>query len=202
MRKLLAQISRDEKGATAVEFAVVAPVLIAFLLGTFDIGYRQYMNTVLQGEVQKAARDTTLKGNSSGLSSIDARVRNRVWNVNRGATVTFDRKSVVTFERAGKTEDFLDVAVAGVRPLNGVRDPGECFKDENANGIFDMDSGIAGGGDSNDIVKYTVVVSYQSPFPIFSILGWPSTTNVTATTVLRNQPFGDQVVRTPVTVCT
>jgi Flp pilus assembly protein TadG len=202
MRKLLYKIQADEKGATLVEFAVVIPVLTAMLLGVFDIGYRQYMSVVLQGEVQKAGRDIGLKGESTANSSIDARVRNRIQTVNSGATLTFDRKSIVTFDRAGRTEDFVDTPDPITGVYNGTRDPGECFKDENGNGIWDIDSGIAGGGSPEDIVKYTVTASYQSPFPIFSILGWPSTQTLTSSTVLRNQPFADRVARTTTTICT
>ncbi|MGE4411843.1 MAG: TadE/TadG family type IV pilus assembly protein, partial [Sphingobium sp.] len=57
----LHRIRRDERAATLIEFAFVAPVLCILLLGAFDVGHTLYMTSVLQGVVQKAARDSGLE---------------------------------------------------------------------------------------------------------------------------------------------
>ncbi len=45
---------------------------------------------------------------------------------------------------------------------------------------------------ARDNVVYTVVISYPRMFPIDKILGGSGTTKLTATTVLANQPYGEQ----------
>ena len=49
---------RDEEGASLVEFALIAPTLLVLLLGAFDLCYNVYGNTMLQGAIQEAARDS------------------------------------------------------------------------------------------------------------------------------------------------
>jgi Flp pilus assembly protein TadG len=39
MRPVLTRILRDNSGATVVEFALVAPVLLLTLVGLFDLSY-------------------------------------------------------------------------------------------------------------------------------------------------------------------
>ena len=47
------QLRSDKRGATAIEFGVVAPVLILTLLGLSDLGYRVYAQSILDGAMQK-----------------------------------------------------------------------------------------------------------------------------------------------------
>src|SRR3546814_3699813 len=54
----------DASGNTIVEFAFVGPVLVLLLMGTLDVGHTLYMQAVLQGVMQKAARDSALESGS------------------------------------------------------------------------------------------------------------------------------------------
>jgi Flp pilus assembly protein TadG len=206
MTRLLTRLRDDERGATAVEFAFIAPVLFLVLMGTFDLSYRTFIHATLQGEVQKAARDGTLEGGASALSSLDARIENRVKPMVSNATFAFDRKKYTSFSRAGQAENFTD------GNGNGVRDAGECFQDENGNGAWDPLGGVnASQGGSNDIVQYKVTVTYPRIIPmegVFKMMGitttnWGANQTISSTTVLRNQPFGAQAAGpTTVAVCT
>ena len=78
-----ARLGRDESGATIVEFALVLPVLCVLLLGIFDLGYRSYASSVMQGALHEAARMATV-GNVN-MTQIDARVRQRLEQFRRPA---------------------------------------------------------------------------------------------------------------------
>lgn len=52
----------DRTGATAVEFAIIAPLLFASVLGTFEIGHAIYEQNRLSGAVAAGARVVTVKG--------------------------------------------------------------------------------------------------------------------------------------------
>ena len=56
----------DERGATIVEFAIVAPVFLTLLLGIFDFGHAIYAQSVLQGAfiLAKAKGDPSLARDS------------------------------------------------------------------------------------------------------------------------------------------
>jgi Flp pilus assembly protein TadG len=195
---MIRQLYQNQRGATIIEFAFVAPTLILILLAGFDFSYGQYVRAILQGEVQKSGRDAALEGSNGALAALDGRVRTRVDTLVGNATYTITRKNVASFERAGQAEPFAD-AVHGGAPLDGICNQGEAYTDENNNGSFDSaaTAGSNGQGGARDITIYTVVVSYPRLFPLSGILNVPSTVTHTATTVLRNQPYGQQATRTP-----
>ncbi len=197
MRAFTARLRANQRGSTLIEFAFVAPTLSLLLLASFDFSYGQYVGAILQGEVQKSGRDAALEGSTGALASLDGRVRTRVDTLVEDANYTITRKNVASFERAGQAEPFAD-AVHGANPLDGLCNQGEAYTDENNNGRFDLgpDAGSDGQGGARDITVYTVQVSYPRLFPLNGLLGLPTTVTQTATTILRNQPFGQQASRT------
>jgi Flp pilus assembly protein TadG len=193
-RRFLRVFARDEKGATVVEFAIVAPVMGLVLLGAFDVGHTLYMRSVLQGILQKAARDATLE---TGLATdtqtvLDNKVKSQVRALANNSTITFSRKYYRSFTNAAaaKFEPYTDTNG------NGTCNAGEPYQDNNNNGVWDATGGNSGQGGAKDAVLYTVTVSYPRFFPIYNFVGGSSTTVLTASTVLRNQPYGDQAVPT------
>lgn len=190
----IVDLARDAKGVTVVEFAMVAPVMGLLLLGAFDVGHTLYMRSTLQGILQKAARDATLE---SGLetatqTTLDDKVRNQVRALANNATITFSRRYYRSFTNAAAAqfEPFTDTN------KNGTCNAGEPYQDNNNNGRWDATGGNDGAGGAKDAVLYTVTVSYPRFFPIYRMVGGSSTTVLTASTVLRNQPYGDQAVPT------
>mgnify|MGYP000904266197 CR=1 FL=1 len=197
MRRLLVKrLAADTRGLTIVEFALIAPTLLVLMMGTFDLGFRAYATSVLQGEVQKAARDATLESGSTAGTALNAVVQSQVSRIIPNGTWSFSRKSYSTFSRAGQAENFTDTNG------NGVRDAGECYQDENGNSNWDADVGLNGQGTSDDIVMYTASVSFPRLFPMYGLLGWSQNQTISATTTLRNQPYGTQVTYTVTARCT
>lgn len=187
------RLAADARGATILEFGLIAPVLCVMLLGSLDFGHTLYMQGVLQGAVQKAARDGTLEtaagSTSTDRDAIDNVVRKQLLALNSSATITFNRRFYRSFTlaAAAQAETFTDTNG------DGLCDDGEPFDDRNSNGVRDSD-----GGDSvdhagaRDDVLYTVTVSYPRMFPLDKLIGLSSTVNLKASTVLANQPYGDQ----------
>lgn len=183
---LLRRIVRQTDGAAAVEFALIAPMLIAVIMGMFDIGFSLYANVTLQGAVQQAARKSTVESGQANWSLMDNAVRKQVRSVVPQATVTFNRKSYANFTKAGLPEDFTDVNG------NGRCDAGEPFEDANGNGTWDEDRGANGMGGARDAVLYTVTITYKRPFPMATLVGLPGNITQVGKTVLRNQPYDSQ----------
>ena len=185
----------DARGATVVEFALVAPVLLLTIMGFTDLCYRGYASSILSGAIQKAGRDSTLETGSANLATLDANVIAAVRQIAKNATYTTTRRSYSTFS-AVKPEDYTDTN------NNGIRDPGECYTDANNNGSWDADGGNNGLGSADDIVVYQVTVTYPRIFPLAKFLGWSTTQQISAKTILRNQPYNEQNIPTPVVRCT
>jgi Flp pilus assembly protein TadG len=188
------RLAQDHRGATIVEFALIAPVMGLLLLGAFDVGHTLYMRGVLQGIVQKVARDATLETSTEGASqsTLDSRVRTQVKAIANNATVDITRRYYRTFSQAAaaKAETWTDSTAGTFK--NGKCDGGEPYEDANRNGVWDKDGGNAGQGGAKDAVLYTVEVSYPRYFPIYNFIGGSQTTKITGSTVLKNQPYGDQ----------
>jgi Flp pilus assembly pilin Flp len=183
-----------ERGATMVEFALVAPVLILMIMGVFDLAHQYYATAVLQGAMQKAARDSTLETGSDRAAALDAYVSRNVRTITGANSVfTPQRLNYANFSDVGDPENFTDAP-----PLNAKYDLGECYEDLNGNGKWDSDLGKAGQGGAQDAVLYRMTVTYPRLFPLSSLIGLSENQTIVANTVLRNQPFGDQAVRTVV----
>lgn len=178
----LPRLARDRSGVTIVEFAMVLPVLCVLLMGTFDLGYRSYTASVLQGALREAARMATVGGVS--MDQIDARVRLRLSDFARHSTVATSASSYTEFADVGQPE-----TITGDTAPFGQYNPGDCFEDANGNGNYDLDRGRAGLGQADDVVRYRASITYPAMFPVGALLGWGAQETVSAETMLRNQPY-------------
>ncbi|MCZ4107037.1 pilus assembly protein [Brevundimonas diminuta] len=187
---------RDARGVTAVEFALVAPVLLLMLMGFLDLSYNLWARTVLYGEVQKAARDSSLESGPGAQAELDRKVTAGVRTVVPRATVTIERRNYDSFARVGKPEDFTD------KNGNGRRDPGECYTDSNGNSQWDADRGMGGQGGADDVTRYRVTIEYPRLFfPLARMIGLSQTQSAAAETILRNQPYTGQGARPSTVRC-
>jgi Flp pilus assembly protein TadG len=193
MRRPLHKLGGDRRGISTVEFALIFPVFALMLMGFFDLAYQSYVRAVLQGAMQQAGRNSTLESGVTANTAIDNYVKDQVKRVAKNAVFNPapDRKSYTDFASVGKPEKFVDKT-----PFNNKYDTGECFEDVNGNAKWDSDLGKAGQGGADDAVLYTVTVQYKRVFPMAKLFGWSTDQVVKASTVLRNQPYGDQ--KTPV----
>ncbi len=190
----LATLRRNQNGVAIHEFGLLAPVLLMMLMGFFDISHNMYANSMLFGSVQKAARDSTLEGATE--SALDAKVTEAIQSVvGNDAEVSFNRTAYTSFTAVFEAEEFTDLN------SDGTCNDGEPFEDANRNGTWDRDQGEAGLGGARDAVLYNVTIKYPRKFPIAPLIGISPYHETTATTVLRNQPFGDAIDRSEVGNC-
>ncbi|WP_395395398.1 TadE family protein [Novosphingobium sp. BL-8A] len=184
LRRRAAGLGEDRSGATIVEFAMTAPVLLVLLMGIFDIGHMAYVNAVLHGAVEEAARNGTLEAVST--TAQDDKIQAMVARVAPGATVSSTRSSYYDFTDIARPEVWNDLN------NNGVCDNGESYTDENKNGQWDADIGKSGNGGANDVVVYTVKATYKPLFPIPGLTNPDQTRTLTAVSVRKNQPYALQ----------
>lgn len=183
----LRRLPADRSGVTLVEFALVAPVLIVMVMGLFDIAHTQYTSSMLNGAMQKAARDLTLENANSQQVNIDARVKAQVGAVMpQNATVTVEKVSHFDFADVGEPEEFDD------QNSDNICNNNEPYVDNNNNGRWDADRGKDGIGGARDVVLYTTTVTYPRLFPMYGLIGLRKEIVLSSSTVLRNQPFDEQ----------
>lgn len=194
VRRLFRQLRSETRGATIIEFAIVAPVMCVLLCGGLDLAHTLYVQAALEGAVQKAARDSALE---SGVSrnvdgAIDAKVGKQVHELVRTATFEVSRRYYRTFNEAAAAqyEPFTDGN--GDHLCNN----GEPFHDLNNNKIWDKDGADAGQGGAKDRTVYKVTIEYDRLFPLMTLFGLSKRVHMEATTILANQPFADQAAYT------
>lgn len=191
--RLGGRLAADRRGAYLVEFAIVAPVMCFLFVAAFDVGHTLYMRTVLQGIMQKAARDSGLETGVEKQAVIDQKVKDQVLAIHNKANLRFTRRYYRTFSSAAaaRAEPFTDTN------RNNRCDSGEPYEDTNNNNVRDLDGADEGQGGAKDSVLYTVTVSYPRVMPLNTWMGVPDTSVVKGTMILANQPYGDQGADTP-----
>ncbi|MCS4089673.1 TadE/TadG family type IV pilus assembly protein [Rhizobium sp. BK176] len=177
----------SEEGATAVEFAMVAPVLIFLTFAIIEMGLAFGADIVLKEATYDAAR-LGRTGFVAEKSTQDAMVKERVKSM---AGVIMDTDKIVisslsykSFDTLKKPEPFVD------KNGNGVRDDGENFTDVNGNGKWDADQGASGYGGTAQVVRYTVTYPWTFHTPVIkNIVGNDGTIELSATAVVQNEPY-------------
>ncbi|WHO40651.1 pilus assembly protein [Sphingobium sp. AP49] len=193
-RHAFAQRLRDNaRGATLMEFGLIATPLCLFIMGIGDLGYQSYLRAVTQGVLDRAGRAASVGTLNS--TQIDAYIDAQMQAINtKNGTTSVIKKSYYNFSRVGKAEKIT----SDTAPL-GTYNSGDCFEDSNGNGTYDAEGGVTGLGGADDIVFYQVTVSMPRLFPMAKLLGWSTTQSATANATIRNQPWSNQA--TPATIC-
>lgn len=188
LRHRIRTLKSDRRGATIIEFAIVAPTLVAMLLFIFDTGFYLYASAILGGEVNAAGRNSTLEtATADSRLAMDNKVKEQVNRLLISGDIQFQRTAYKSYDRVqSKEEQYNDLN------NNGICDNGESFDDANRNGVRDMDSGISGGGAARDVVVYTATLTYTRMFPVSGVFGWDQQATITSSTLLRNQPYDKQ----------
>ncbi|WP_256215269.1 TadE/TadG family type IV pilus assembly protein [Sphingobium sp. AP50] len=178
------------RGATLMEFGLVAPPLLLTIMGIADLGYQSYLRAVTAGVLDKAARAASVGTLNS--TQIDSYIQTQMEVINaKNGTTSVTKKSYYDFSRVGQPEKIT----SDTAPL-GTYNSGDCYEDANGNGVFDASGGSEGLGGADDIVYYQVTVSMPRLFPLAKMLGWSATQTATASTVIRNQPWANQATPT------
>lgn len=179
-------LCQEEDGAYVIEFAFAFPILMLLIMACFDFGYQLYNQSVLDGELYKAARDSSMEDNiGANATVLDNRIKEMMWIMAADADIDFERKSFHDFVGIDKMEPFTDTN------KNGSCDNGEPFEDRNNSGARDVDSGQSGQGGAKDVVIYKATMTYPRLVPMF-FDGGSEEIKLESQTVLENQPFAQQ----------
>lgn len=192
--RTLASLMRATRGATAVEYAMLAPVLMLLLVGIIEYNAMMYAATVLEGATAIASRQGKTGYVAAGMSQQDyiyGIIQDRVTGILTPSQLTITSKSYANLAVVGDPEPCISPPAS---PCTGT--PGVNFVDVNHNGMWDADQGTTGLGASGDIVVYTVTYPWKIMTPIMlSFLGTNGTFTLTSSSIVRNEPYTIGVTR-------
>ncbi|HST36583.1 MAG TPA: TadE/TadG family type IV pilus assembly protein [Allosphingosinicella sp.] len=193
-RSLFRRLGRDARGATIIEFAIILPVLSLMLMGTFDLGYRSYVTSIVQGSLHEASRMATV-GNVS-MSAIETHVEGRLQEFSRNAEIEIDTASYANFSEVSVGEPLTTDAGR----LNVYDQATDCYRDLNNSGKYTHQVNNGTGG-AEDVVRFQVRMTYPRLFPMASLLGWSDDVEIVQETMLRNQPYAGRATSTATIRC-
>lgn len=179
-------------GGVAVEFALIAPLLLVLTIGALDLSSVLLTWILMESSIREASRygitGPTATETTDGLR-LD-QIKNIIAEKTLGLVdvdkATIDVRSYPTADDVGKPEPFTDSS-----PKNGTYDQGEAFTDCNGSGNWESDRGRRDSpGASGQIVVYTV--SFDCPLltPLLKgVIGTNGKVPLSATVTVRNEPW-------------
>jgi len=183
-------IWRDRQGIAAIEFAIMAPVLILIITGIMEVAMVLTVSSLLEGGLRDAAR-FGITGSAPGGTTREDQIKKIIGDATIGlvdmTTATIDTLVYPSFGDIGQPEPFVD------QNSNGTYDMGEPFTDINSNGVWDADMGAAGLGGPGEIVLYKIKYDLGLMTPLLSAIMGGADDKVTlrASIAVRNEPYPD-----------
>ncbi len=181
----LRALAGDRNGATLVEFALVAPVVLLLAVGLIEIAMVIFVSTTIESAVFQASRYGITAGPVAPGVSREDRVLEIVERRTLGLVdmedVDLETLIYSDFSNIGKPEPFTD------ENGNGRYDAGEPFVDVNGSGAWEADMGRAGLGGPGDVVLYRLTYDWGIMTPFMrGVLG--EAVRNTSSVAVRNEP--------------
>lgn len=177
----------NEDGSPAVEFAFVAPLLILMMVASIELGLILFSTILMESGLRDAARYGITGNEVPGLTRLERIVE--IVSERTIGLIDMEEADVQVlvypgFDTIGNGEDFID------GDGNGSYDAGETFTDSNGNGSWDEDIGVAGAGDSGDIVVYRMQYDWGLLTPLAgTVIGSGGIFPIEASIAVRNEPW-------------
>lgn len=187
--QFLRRLWRASDGVSAIEFAVIAPVLLLLIFGIVEFATIMLVANIMENATSISSRlgkTGYVAGGKSRSDTIRDSVIARAGGLIDAGKLTITSKYYEQFDQIGDAEPWNDAN------HNGLAEVGE-YTDINGNGQYDADMGLAGFGDAEDIVVYTIRYPWGIMTPIMrEIVGdaqgeFP----ITAHAVVKNEPYND-----------
>lgn len=180
----------SQEGVTAIEFAIVAPVLCLLVFGIIEFSL-----IMLVGNIMESATVISSRLGKTGYTDVGVTREDTILNsVKSHAGVLIDpslltvtSKFYKTFNTINDPEPYVD------KNGNSTYDSGEPFTDVNGNGKWDADMGTAGYGGPEDVVVYSVSYPWPISTPIIRDLIGDGHGNfvITSHAVVKNEPYNE-----------
>ncbi|PZP87276.1 MAG: hypothetical protein DI582_00470 [Azospirillum brasilense] len=170
-----------------MEFAMLAPVLLLLIFGVIEFSLIMLVSNILENATSISSRLGKTGYAQSGLSREDTirqSIEQRAGGLVDPQKLSITSKYYAQFDQIGDAEPWND------SNGNGVAEVGE-YNDINGNGQYDADMGLAGYGDAEDIVVYTVHYPWNVLTPFMRELIGDAQGNFPIEThaVVKNEPY-------------
>jgi len=183
---IVVRLADARGGATAVEFAFTFPLIAMLVVAVIEFGMIMFVGVLLESGLRDASRYGITGYQEPGVGRLE-RITQIVGEHTLGlvdmAAADFQVLVYPGFGDIGG-EEFVD------SNGNGTYDTGETFTDKNGNGVWDSDIGVAGPGDTGDVVVYRIRYDWPLLTPLaMPFIGTDGTFPIRAAVAVRNEPW-------------
>jgi hypothetical protein len=156
-------------------------------IGTIEFGLVNFVTVLMESGLRDAAR-FGITGQepdpSARLAAIVGIIEDRTIGLVDIDAASIEIVSYESFTDVERSEDYVD------GNANGSFDPGETYTDENGNGQWDADVGVAGAGESGQVVVYRMEYNWPLLTPVLSeFIGDDGYFPIRASIAVRNEPW-------------
>lgn len=174
VRNLAARLQRDRNGAAALEFAILAPILLLIMAGTTDLGLGVLTRIRMDEGVASAANSALNYGSSLSSSTVDAAASSIATILQRTRGFTgYEATYTISFN-GSRTYDFVGGKGTASGSSAGVD---ECRCPMQANGIVtwgskvDCSTSCPNKSLAGRYVLIDMKYAYTPLFPKFGLIG-------------------------------
>lgn len=166
MKKPRTGIVRARDGASAIEFAIIAPVLILLVMGIIEFGLLMFTQIAVESAVGNVARTNTV-GNTGGfpdrVSYVKAELKRQTEGLMYGDNIII-ASDVVNTAPASYVQP--ELCLSNPPKLGPTCPPGVPFEDSNGNGVYDAGTVGTNLGAGGDLVEINVALPWKFFTPV------------------------------------
>lgn len=190
---ILGRFLRNKQGATAIEFALLAPIMFALMLVIIEVGLLAYTSVALESVVTQAGREASIgtpeTAGTTRSEFVTNLIKKNASSLIGNEALRIDSHVIVVTDNAQEpTDEVFDICLDpyGV----GIPDCAGAFEDVNGNGQYDGREFLDDFGGSTEVVQINVALPWRANFGIVrSIVGENGFTVLRASTIVKNEPF-------------
>ena len=183
----LRSLRQAENGVTAIEFAIVAPVLLLLIFGIIEFALIMMVYNAMEGATAVSSRLGKTGYLAPGITrqqTILNAITDRAGSLIDPTKLTMTSKFYKEFDQINDPEPYIDAN------SNGSYNVGESYTDINGNGQWDPDMATSGYGSAGEVVVYAVTYPWPLSTPIVSeLVGTHGTFMITTHAVVKNEAY-------------
>ena len=185
--RTLRKFKKAQSGVTAVEFAVIAPVMLLLLCGIIEFAVIMMVYNVMEGATAVSSRlgkTGYITGGLTRQQTILNEITNRAGTLLDSTKLTVTSKFYKQYDQINDPEPYIDANG------NASYNVGETYTDINGNGKWDPDMGASGYGSAGDVVVYSVSYPWPVSTPVISqLIATNGIFTITTNAVVKNEPY-------------
>lgn len=194
LTRTILQAYRDERGANAIEFSLLAPVFFLVMIGLFEVGLFTYTAVSLESIVARAGREASIGNMTAGggtrVEQVQQMIRDSSEPLIGSENIQIDLRELDVAEAGGYSAPIQpDICL---EPYGIGIPESQCsqFEDLNGNGVYDAQATSSSAGNAEDVVEINVRLPWRANFAIVkSMFGENGVAVIKASTIVKNEPF-------------